>query len=965
MRDPLLTLSTSNSLYLGISLNNIKLVFDTWDEFLGSEDASKVLYEISMDETPCLDGYALQLEGEEQKKILIGACGDKHEKDRKHECFGKSYRIKYLEDIFKVVEEACCANNVSLIMLNPINNKKLPKLPIALLPTCMSFKKEDMIEMWDKLLKLLMQAHASYPRYRPCAFSSDGCKTRVTIQDNKCRLPNDVLRESVPHNKYFLPHPVIGYGGEILTKDLKVPVDLQTTQNDWIRIIVTGVVVVILMQQDPIHCVKKLANSIDSSARSRQIGSHAVDIAFIKEAIGVQADSVSLPKDIVENEADYKALERRDPMDLKQIQSLIKLKVQNRMAASDNDKAEINLATRLYMKVIWRMRMIYLGINVPLKERIKFCAFVIRFLFGWFNNVAEAPHLNHKDHFITMEAFRDCLICCCYFINIIRLTRDTSNGSELGLDLSGTQCCEDIFSAIGKWGILKAQVRNEIYADMLLTLRKLFRTELSGFKNKFSRNKNYSYEAQDMLDDERECGWMEVMEADLNEFDDKVIAEWLDKGVEEANTDLSSLGVSTDFSIDYSKVYFNTSCTSSEARQSNDAADLVDNEYEEVIGEEVQRALALYELAEAIPDVASNEVAHGNDGEGRKAAPQANEGDASKSKNAYLVKSREDPTIEQDVRIVLSSINNYLCSTTSKDRNVKIISAAVSSALKKKSHTKKPPSFPTVASSNMQTLRLNPIDSLEASLMINTFVAAIFLDGLAPEGVRFWIGRINSMINRPTSTKGIVMRKPISFANMPASLHLRCFWYVPIVDEENDSIYTTKRYRLDASQVGQDNAIEMQAKFIICLPVMHSLDGDYVIDDKYHEFIINYMDGIRAEKVAAKEVAAAKNRKRKAEEDTINNHYSNDAERIVAEEEKLTPDDRKVGSEVLGRASETAKQWFNCIILECNVGGNNEMYKVRWKTTSYAVDDVVSIRNLKRLPAERKKTKSRRLLDAY
>lgn len=100
---------------------------------------------------------------------------------------------------------------------------------------------------------------------------------------------------------------------------------------------------------------------------------------------------------------------------------------------------------------------------------------------------------------------------------------------------------------------------------------------------------------------------------------------------------------------------------------------------------------------------------------------------------------------------------------------------------------------------------LNQEKNVQA-IRINSFVSALFSDKDAPEGVRFWIGKVCRMVNRPSSGKAVKWRMDVALADVPESLWLTCSWFTPVVSASSACTkYDTYEYQWDATLALQEN----------------------------------------------------------------------------------------------------------------------------------------------------------------
>jgi hypothetical protein len=144
----------------GLSKENIRLVLRRLQKEKVKEGISEwTLMELSWDETPCIEGLKECIV--DGKIMIMGFCGKKRgltagKGCNFHQCFSTSIEVKHTEDLEALLEDWCFANNVSLLMLNPLNGlpgcKSMKPRPVFCLPTCMCFTKEQILELIKSIL---------------------------------------------------------------------------------------------------------------------------------------------------------------------------------------------------------------------------------------------------------------------------------------------------------------------------------------------------------------------------------------------------------------------------------------------------------------------------------------------------------------------------------------------------------------------------------------------------------------------------------------------------------------------------------------------------------------------------------------------------------------------------------------------------------------------------------------------
>lgn len=128
--------------------------------------------------------------------------------------------------------------------------------------------------------------------------------------------------------------------------------------------------------------------------------------------------------------------------------------------------------TILYLRMCWRFVEIYLSTAASLLERVTYASCVVNFLRIWRLWVHKTGHLTLKENFVSRETFQDISLACHHAVLVIKATRDFAPSHPVCLRRTGTDVCEDYFSANGSFILNK---HNFTITDMYRNLGHMFR----------------------------------------------------------------------------------------------------------------------------------------------------------------------------------------------------------------------------------------------------------------------------------------------------------------------------------------------------------------------------------------------------------------------------------------------------------------------------------------------------------
>jgi hypothetical protein len=212
--------------YIGVNEANIEKYFvDTQEAYADNDYGDKeIVHLFAMDESPFLKGLNLKLH-EDGSIYILGLCGKHPPPGQKHhECFNSGIKVTSREEFIAATKDYRLGNNVSLVMLTPLNppprnkdKKRVRSLPVYCLCTCLCSTKDDMKKLINDLIKSCQKIcqKLNYRNHHVVGIASDGARNRTTLQDNNSRIKRK------PNGKdglYYLDDPLMSYGGILIPR---------------------------------------------------------------------------------------------------------------------------------------------------------------------------------------------------------------------------------------------------------------------------------------------------------------------------------------------------------------------------------------------------------------------------------------------------------------------------------------------------------------------------------------------------------------------------------------------------------------------------------------------------------------------------------------------------------------------------------------------------------------------------
>ena len=420
----------------GFQASTISRTLETYKHLMETNQIESVLVEQAEDETVIVK----LLQYIQATDTVVGSCGIT---SLNHRCVSDHFLVigseeTAYEDLKQFFANSVIASMARVIMLNPLH-PNLPATVVFLAPTCNKFTTLDVIDQW-KIVQNIYNRHF-LPLFKTplTGKASDGDSRR-----RRAQLLSAKSKEGV---RYHIDHPNFTLTGRV-------------TDNHGNE---TTVCSLDIMNQDYIHCGKKLVNPLDHPTRKLMIGGHLVHInhlnlvmtRFEAQQHGLRTEDVT----------------RQDRQNWGSAQRICFPRVQEclkKLECGEEGMTQEDVkGTRIYLFICFLFIEIFCSLTASLTQRITYASQVANFLRIWRWWVYQHPVLSLKENFITKQCFEDVLITCHASVLLIKAARDFAPNEEIHLAKCGTDCVEDFFSQNGSWTMNR---HNYTYGDMLMAL---------------------------------------------------------------------------------------------------------------------------------------------------------------------------------------------------------------------------------------------------------------------------------------------------------------------------------------------------------------------------------------------------------------------------------------------------------------------------------------------------------------
>ena len=349
-------------------------------------------------------------------------CGDRHMCD-----LGEGfYAIGSDPDSYLKLTEHCDKQRVATmlraVIINPMQ-PEAPKLPIALLATCNTFTCDGYIEPQWARLKELYDKHLRALLGPLVAHSTDGDSRRRRAQLHASRLAAGSFGlEDTKGFTYFGYHT----GGEHSH-------------------------VVIDIDQDYVHCLKKLVNSCANSSRQLLLG--PLQPASLSDLVAVRSQFHPNVHGLLLNDLNREGYQA---MDVPSAVRLVSPAMMRCLYELVNGNVGVPAHPQLmgmyrFLRLVRRYLRIFMSPQVSQAQKVVDAAYVTTYLRRWRLWCKNTPEQTTNENFVTEEAMLDAVLSCHYAVLLMKLYREEYPGVELDLSRTGTDCCESYFSSLGSF----------------------------------------------------------------------------------------------------------------------------------------------------------------------------------------------------------------------------------------------------------------------------------------------------------------------------------------------------------------------------------------------------------------------------------------------------------------------------------------------------------------------------------
>jgi hypothetical protein len=323
------------------------------------------------------------------------------------------------EVAYKALLEFVAANRLGthlrLVIVNPLD-KRLPRLPVLMTATCNTFTHSNYIKPQWAEMRRLYDKHLE-PVIGPLVgHGSDG--------DSRRRMA--MLLESALGQPGPLPFTLDTHGF-VYGAYSRAP----------------GSVPIAVLDQDWIHCGKKIVNAFANSSRVLRLGAS-------------RSASLQLLRRFVENgNRDDHGIKSSDldrtgfaAMDWPSAARLISSKALTAMKSRARTAPYLQGSIRL-LGIVRDFVSIFADTGMPYLERVRRVGRVTTYLRLWRGWVKHTERESLDINYITREGMQDAILACHMVVLISMIARDHTPDADVTFDLLGTDMYEDFFSSLG------------------------------------------------------------------------------------------------------------------------------------------------------------------------------------------------------------------------------------------------------------------------------------------------------------------------------------------------------------------------------------------------------------------------------------------------------------------------------------------------------------------------------------
>jgi hypothetical protein len=531
-------------------------------------------------------------------------------------------------------------------------------------------------------------------------------------------------------------------------------------------------------------------------------------------------------------------------------QRIIRLSVQKFL--KDHPDFSIHKGLYYWLNVKYRFRMAMAGVRIPLSQVLVNIGYTLSFLCYWHEDIKvnKGSGMNMKTHFITKETLRDSVNCCIGLVNYIRIMRDLGISESLcfqNLSWRGSQSCEDLFASLGGYNMITGR-RTFTFQQAILAvnnaLAKIFAENKYGMDNlnRFTRSGAIDKERLLLIDDEIAEGWDEHQKDLLSKFNDNMIGDYIQQGVNECVVTIKDMGqnlvastpsgkLRDSFVADpnsifkYEEIFANIESLSSHET-------VIDEELNRIVTDSIPPGLGSYEGVvesdeegdeegdetqwdelERVSSAIENILGDTERKEEEKVENEPSSPEGKKLRYEYHVYNtpEDDPdTAEKhDVRKVVANINhNIAWNTTSKDRLRRVMSSSTVGSTKDSA---------AVASNSMTEEELE-----DMCIYAGCVITALFMDcpGV-PHGVRYYVGVVQRFLEKVGNTMKRLRFCKIKMTELTDNMFVVVTW-LTAKPQEGETITTASKFQCIPNLMIKDNIQLCPIKNILRTVTLHA-----------------------------------------------------------------------------------------------------------------------------------------------
>ena len=387
----------------------------------------RVVVQLAEDETRVQDG----LEYDPRTDSIFGACGvechhcssKKCACNSRHKCrpdFTVKLDDKLMAEVIELAPKLRRATYARLVMVNPLHPELRP-LPVAWVPTCLTFDADDVRKQWRQLEEWFQDELGDL--FYLIGHSSDGDPRRRKAMISAYSSASAADYGLATANFQLWAKPTLNSEGRISK--------------------ITGI-----HDQDWVHVGRKFINSSRRASRNLFIGKlgsaflHHLDAVFevfppAKHGLR-QGD---------QHRRGYLASDTRSMMRTVSPKCLACLEELSETTKHQRHGAELRPLLRL-LKILRRYLSIFMS-RQTIRQRVQSAGFVFTYVWAWRAWVIGSGNLTIRDNFLSRETLIDLSISCHAVVNTIRAARDLCPNIPLDLLRMGTYGLETFFSQMG------------------------------------------------------------------------------------------------------------------------------------------------------------------------------------------------------------------------------------------------------------------------------------------------------------------------------------------------------------------------------------------------------------------------------------------------------------------------------------------------------------------------------------